>query len=118
MATKTHTKTTIAAMGDIHIGETSRGEFNELFEEISTKADVLVLCGDLTQRGLMNEVEILSNELLACKIPVVAVLGNHDFEAGKQEEMTKFFPLLYPCERLQKILPAACYARGDLYRAH
>ena len=109
MATKTHTKTTIAAMGDIHIGETSRGEFNELFEEISTKADVLVLCGDLTQRGLMNEVEILSNELLACKIPVVAVLGNHDFEAGKQEEMTKYLQ-----ERRVTILDGSFYKINNL----
>ncbi len=83
-------KTRIAAMGDIHVGETSRGEFNELFEEISQKADALLLCGDLTRGGYMSEAEILANELLSCKIPVVAVLGNHDFQMGKQLEMTQF----------------------------
>lgn len=87
---KTTKKTTLAAMADIHIGETSRGEFNELFADISTKADVLLLCGDLTQRGIMSEVEILANELLACKIPVVAVLGNHDVENNQHADITKY----------------------------
>jgi Icc-related predicted phosphoesterase len=90
MTNKSTKKTTFAAMADIHIGETSRGEFNELFEEISTKADALLLCGDLTQRGTMSEIEILANELLACKVPVVAVLGNHDFENNQQAEIMKY----------------------------
>jgi Icc-related predicted phosphoesterase len=51
-------------------------------------ADVLVLCGDFTDYGLPEEARILARELnTAVKIPVIAVLGNHDFEAGRQHEI-------------------------------
>lgn len=83
-------KTTIAAISDIHVGESSRGEFQELFKKISSQADFVVICGDLTQRGTMNETEVLAEELKAFTIPVITVLGNHDFEAGQQGEMVKY----------------------------
>ena len=79
----------IAAIGDIHVSKSSQGQFQPLFSQISSSADVLVLCGDFTDYGLPEEARILARELTASvKIPVVAVLGNHDFEAGKHEEIT------------------------------
>ncbi len=87
-STQPTSKLRIAALGDIHVKDTSRGELTSLFEEISQTADVLVLCGDLTNWGLPSEAEILVKELAACTLPIVAVLGNHDFESDKQDEVT------------------------------
>ena len=80
----------IAAIGDLHVSKTSQGAFHTLFSQINNSADVLVLCGDFTDYGLPEEARILTRELTASvKIPVVAVLGNHDYEAGKEEEITQ-----------------------------
>jgi Icc-related predicted phosphoesterase len=95
---KSNNKFRVAAMGDLHVKEMTIGHFRDLFQEISEKADALVLCGDLTDLGLPNEAEILAEELSYCKIPVVGVLGNHDYEKGMEEEVktilqTKMFVL-------------------------
>lgn len=82
-------KLKIAAIGDLHVRENSQGAYKELFTEISQKADVLVLCGDLADHGLIEEAKVLAEELAACSIPVVGVLGNHDFESGQQDEIKK-----------------------------
>jgi Icc-related predicted phosphoesterase len=85
---RTHLR--IAAMGDIHISKTSHGAFQALFSQISSTADVLALCGDFTDYGLPEEARILARELTAAvKIPVIAVLGNHDYESGQQDEIRK-----------------------------
>ncbi len=75
----------IAAVGDIHIRETERGKWVDYFKEVSQKADVLLICGDLTDTGDEVEAQVLAEELKACTIPVVAVLGNHDFEKGRHK---------------------------------
>jgi len=78
----------IAAIGDVHVSKNSQGQFQQLFAQIGTSADVLVLCGDFTDYGLPDEARILARELSsAVKIPVIAVLGNHDYESGKQDEI-------------------------------
>ena len=77
----------VAAVGDIHCTKASQGAFQPLFSQIAEAADVLVLCGDLTDYGLPEEAHVLARELTAAKVPVVAVLGNHDFESGKQDEV-------------------------------
>jgi Icc-related predicted phosphoesterase len=85
---RTHLR--IAAMGDIHISKTSQGAFQALFSQVSSTADVLALCGDFTDYGLPEEARILARELTASvKIPVIAVLGNHDYESGQQDEIRK-----------------------------
>ncbi|HET6312419.1 MAG TPA: metallophosphoesterase [Chloroflexia bacterium] len=81
-------KVRIAAVGDIHCNRSSQGAFQPLFSEINEKADVLVLCGDLTDYGLPEEAHVLVRELAVLRVPVLAVLGNHDFESGKQDEVT------------------------------
>ncbi|WP_089319642.1 metallophosphoesterase family protein [Pontibacter ummariensis] len=80
MAKAKEHKTKIAAVGDIHVRETDRGKWKEYFKLVSEKADVLLLCGDLTDTGRVSEAEVLAEELKNCTIPVIAVLGNHDYE--------------------------------------
>lgn len=77
----------IAAISDIHVTERSHAKYQELFRRISKEADVLLFCGDLTDHGHVEEAEVLKSELQACTIPKIAVLGNHDFETGHQEEI-------------------------------
>jgi len=78
-------KTKIAAVADVHVRETDRGKWTDYFREVSAKADVLVIAGDLTDTGDEMEAEVLAEELKSCTIPVVAVLGNHDFEKGRHK---------------------------------
>jgi Icc-related predicted phosphoesterase len=81
-------QTRIAAVGDIHYGKTSRGRLRDLFVNASANADVLVIAGDMTEYGLPEEAEILAEDLRThVRIPIVAVLGNHDFESGKSVEV-------------------------------
>ena len=81
----------IAAIGDMHYSRTApAGSLQPIFAQISEAADVLVLCGDLTDYGLPDEARALAREITSTvKIPAVAVLGNHDFESGQQEEIKK-----------------------------
>src|SRR5437016_9174299 len=76
---------TFAAIGDLHVREDRTSLYRELFAEISTKAEVLVLCGDLTDVGKAREAEVLAEDLRACSVPVVGVLGNHDYESNEVE---------------------------------
>src|SRR5436190_22886630 len=78
-------KTRIAAVADVHFRETDKGKWTDYFKEISEKADVLAIAGDLTDTGDEMEAQVLADELKACSIPVVAVLGNHDFEKGRHK---------------------------------
>lgn len=80
-------KLKVAAIGDLHVKEDHSAPYRDLFGEISKAADVLVLTGDLTDLGKPKEAEILAEDLRACSIPVVAVLGNHDFECGCEGEV-------------------------------
>ncbi|WP_142847753.1 metallophosphoesterase [Telmatospirillum sp. J64-1] len=83
----------IAAIGDLHAStDRKMGDFpplHDLFAEMSERADVVALCGDLTNLGTIKEAELLGKELQACKVPVVAVLGNHDHECGIPEEVMR-----------------------------
>src|SRR5262245_66269730 len=79
----------IAAVGDLHCTRTSSGAFQTLFARVAESADVLVMCGDLTDRGQAEEAHVLAKELQALKIPKVAVLGNHDFESDADTEVTE-----------------------------
>jgi Icc-related predicted phosphoesterase len=84
--TRTHVR--IAALGDLHVSKNSQGTLQPLFSQISDDADVLLLCGDFTDYGLPDEARVLARDLTAAmKVPVIAVLGNHDYEGGKQQEI-------------------------------
>jgi Icc-related predicted phosphoesterase len=77
----------IAAVGDFHCGEEDSGAFRELFAPVNDDADVLVLTGDLTRRGRSEEIRICVAELADVKIPIIAVLGNHDYEADNVSDV-------------------------------
>lgn len=78
-------KVRIAAIGDIHVRESDRGKWAPLFKDASEAADVLLICGDLTDTGDEGEAQLLAEELRSCTIPVVCVLGNHDHEKGRHK---------------------------------
>jgi uncharacterized protein len=77
---------TFACMGDLHVKDQSP-PLRDLFGDISKNARALVLCGDLTDTGSPKEAERLVEELRACSIPIVAVLGNHDYETGQADDV-------------------------------
>jgi Icc-related predicted phosphoesterase len=78
----------LAATGDLHFGKTSAGMIQQILSQITTEADVLLLAGDLTDYGTIDEARVLAKELAGVvRIPIVAVLGNHDFEAGAEQEI-------------------------------
>ncbi len=77
----------LAAVADVHCTKSPPGVLASVFTEAAAQADVLLLAGDLTDYGLPDEARVLAGELSGVKIPVVAVLGNHDFESGKEEEV-------------------------------
>jgi Icc-related predicted phosphoesterase len=78
----------MAAVGDLHYGKASHGALQPLLAQVSEAADLLLLAGDLTDYGHPEEAQLLAKELKAgLKIPIVAVLGNHDFESDQQKEV-------------------------------
>src|SRR5688572_29143660 len=83
----------IAAVGDLHHGTEGQGAsrtlLNQLVREAESSADLLLLCGDLTSHGRPDEAKELVNALEGLSIPTLAVLGNHEFDAGGQVEVTR-----------------------------
>jgi Icc-related predicted phosphoesterase len=80
----------VAAIGDVHCNPACQGKLHALFERIAESANVMVLCGDLTDHGLPEEAQSLVKELVpVARLPVLAVLGNHDYESGKIDEIRK-----------------------------
>ena len=74
-----------AAVGDLHVTKESAGTLRSFFAQAAEAADVLLLCGDLTDYGTAEEAHVLADELSVVKVPIVAVLGNHDYESGMPE---------------------------------
>jgi len=80
----------VAAVSDIHYAKDSHGLLQPLFSQITESADVLVLAGDLTDYGLAEEAKVLARDLTTTvKVPIIAVLGNHDYESGQEAELVK-----------------------------
>jgi len=83
-------KVRVAALGDLHYGKTSQGSLQPLLAQVSQAADILLICGDLTDYGHPEEAQLLAKELnTGLKIPIVTVLGNHDYESGHEKEVTQ-----------------------------
>jgi Icc-related predicted phosphoesterase len=74
-----------AVVGDIHVTKASAGTLRGFFAQAGEAADALLLCGDLTDYGTAEEAHVLADELSVVKVPIVAVLGNHDYESGTPE---------------------------------
>lgn len=83
--TETKHPVRIAAVADLHVTVEDKGKWTDCFKEVSAKADILLLCGDLTDTGDESEAAVLYDELKVCNIPVIGVLGNHDCEKGRQK---------------------------------
>jgi Icc-related predicted phosphoesterase len=81
----------LAAVGDLHYGRESRGTLQPILSAVArVEADILLLCGDLTDYGHPEEAAELARELVSgVKIPIVGVLGNHDYEAGSMTEVRR-----------------------------
>lgn len=80
-------KTRIAALSDIHVSSSLPNKYRDIFSSISDDAEILILCGDLTSTGSVEDAEVLASELTNCRIPVVAVLGNHDYDQAFHHEI-------------------------------
>jgi Icc-related predicted phosphoesterase len=78
----------VAALGDVHCSSEASGSLQPVLEQMARSADVLAICGDLTNHGLPDEAHALARELTAVvKLPILAVLGNHDYESNKVDEV-------------------------------
>jgi Icc-related predicted phosphoesterase len=77
----------IAAVADLHCGRDAP-PLGALFTRATAEADVLLLCGDLVDHGLPDEARLLAREIAtSVGVPTLAVLGNHDFESGHEQEI-------------------------------
>jgi Icc-related predicted phosphoesterase len=79
----------IAAVGDVHYDRHTKAQMNDYFRALSGKADLLFIAGDLTQSGSLEEAQALASDLKSSPIPVVIVLGNHDYHQNQQREITE-----------------------------
>jgi Icc-related predicted phosphoesterase len=91
MASHNGNVTRVAALGDLHCTEASAGLLQGLFSQVAELADILCLCGDLTDHGFPAQAQVLAKELssAAHKVPTIAVLGNHDYESGHADEIRR-----------------------------
>jgi len=78
----------VAAVGDIHFGHDSAGTLRPHLEDIDEQADVFLLAGDLTRLGHPDEAAVLAAELDGLPVPIVAVLGNHDYHSDQEKAVT------------------------------
>lgn len=79
----------VAASGDLHSRLDRPNRLRRIFSEVNDQADILLLAGDLTDHGDPDEAEQLAEDLSAVRVPIVAVLGNHDYEMGKADEVVR-----------------------------
>jgi Icc-related predicted phosphoesterase len=77
----------LAAVGDLHVGTDTRGRVAASMATLGTRADMLLIAGDLTQVGADDEVDCLLEELSVVDVPIVAVLGNHDHHSGHPDRV-------------------------------
>ena len=77
----------LAAMADVHYRKAQPVSLQDVYAAVVDQADILMLCGDLTDYGLPDEARIVAKELAPVRIPIVAVLGNHDFQSGQEAEV-------------------------------
>jgi Icc-related predicted phosphoesterase len=79
----------VAAVGDLHVGVDSVGRLRPRLVDLAADADLLLLAGDLTHRGRPEEAKVLAGELPGDGVPIVAVLGNHDYHSDQQDAVTE-----------------------------
>lgn len=77
----------LAAVGDVHFAADSPGRLRPHLEAAAEDVDALLLAGDLTHRGRPEEARVLAGEVAGLELPILAVLGNHDYHLGAQDEI-------------------------------
>jgi Icc-related predicted phosphoesterase len=83
------TRIQVAAAADIHCSEETRGAIEAAFEKVDADADLVLLAGDLTTFGLPEQAQVLAEIVRGVSVPVVAVLGNHDYHSDREREITE-----------------------------
>ncbi len=99
----------IAALADLHFSPQSYDRIREQMNHVREEADLLVIAGDLTNYGKVEEMESLLNALVRIRVPIVAVLGNHDYESGQEEQLKK----MLTAEGV-KVLDGSSYERDGI----
>src|SRR3954468_6101499 len=99
----------IAALADLHFTTAAYESYRTTLERVRDEADLLVLAGDLTNYGKTSEMEPLLNVLVRLRLPIVAVLGNHDYESGQQDELMKLMT-----DEGIKVLDGTAYERDGV----
>ena len=99
----------IGATADLHFFSPRFGAIQEQLAPVRDMADLLVIAGDLTNYGKPAEMEQLLNSLVRLRLPIVAVLGNHDYESGAQAELTRMMT-----EAGIKLLDGTAYERDGI----
>jgi len=97
----------IAAAGDIHAGSAERDRVREAFKRVEEHADLVLLAGDLTQHGQVDEASVVADACADIEIPVVAVLGNHDWQSDRPADLSRVLAEagVVVLERSHAILP-------------
>jgi Icc-related predicted phosphoesterase len=99
----------IAATADLHFTPQRYGALRDQLNRVRDEADVLIVAGDLTNYGQPEEMEPLLNALVRLRVPVIAVLGNHDYESDKQVDLVR----MMTAEGL-KVLDGSAYERDGV----
>jgi uncharacterized protein len=99
----------VAATADLHFSPQSYDRIRDAMQRVREEADVLILAGDLTNFGKPEEMTSLLNALVRLRIPIVAVLGNHDYESGQEQELIK----MMTAEGI-KVLDGSSYERDGI----
>lgn len=99
----------IAATADIHFSPQSYDRIREPLSRVRDEADVLVIAGDLTNYGKTDEMRSLLNGLVRVRLPIVVVLGNHDYESGQEQELIRMLT-----EEGIKVLDGSSYERDGI----
>nr|WP_031470536.1 metallophosphoesterase [Sciscionella sp. SE31] len=73
----------VAAVGDPHLGADNGDLYREHWEQLGGQADMLLVAGDLTKTGTVAEGQFAAAVFGQLPVPVVAVLGNHDYHSGR-----------------------------------
>ncbi|MGH3003974.1 MAG: metallophosphoesterase family protein [Gaiellaceae bacterium] len=104
----------VAAAGDIHAGSAERDRVREAFARAGGESDLIVLAGDLTQHGQVDEVMVVADACRALSVPVVAVLGNHDWQSDRPDDLARALSEagVVVLDRSHTILPVAGVSVG------
>ncbi|MBU6374754.1 MAG: metallophosphoesterase [Bdellovibrionales bacterium] len=77
----------IAAVGDLHYGTRPNPGFQESYAALIQEADVLLFAGDLTRTGRLEEIASFLEDIRYCRLPIFAVLGNHEYQSGQERRI-------------------------------